>query len=918
MRRVSGWVKALIIVLVVVALGWNTLAAITTEHLWYADLGYAGVFWKRAEARVVVCAAAFAVTFAFVAINLLATKAASKLVSTRSALAVALVAGLAAAAASYGSWMEFQQFIHATSFGKADPLFGRDVGFYVFKLPIIRQIYAGSRWVIALTAIAVALIYLFSGALIRFGREEPEVWEPSGTGSRRKKRGRLVVEPIDPRAKLHVCVLFGIGLCVIALGLALSEWGLVYSARGVVAGAGYADAHGTLPGLRLLIWLVLAAAVFIVGSGLRAASTRTWLVVSATFVLLLAVSFFAIHVYPDIVQKLYVTPNELAAEREYIEYNIDFTRSAFGLDRVEEQEYEVTEPITRAKLAGAEDTLANVRLWDWEPLLATFEQLQEMRLYYRFADIDIDRYTVGGKATQVMMSVREIDVDRLPRQAQTWVNTRLKYTHGYGVCASPVNELSPDGLPTFLVGDIPPRSPNDMGLDRPQIYFGELTRDWVIVNTKTDEFDYPVGDSNEYSRYEAHTGIRMGYLLRRLLFATRFNDSKIIFSRDITPDSRMLFARDIRERVRRIAPFLQYDGDPYAFIADGKLMWLVDAMTTSTAYPYAERFGDHLNYIRNSVKATVDAYTGEVNFYIVDPEDPLAATYARVFPGLFKPASDMPESVTAHMRYPEDLFKIQARMYAVYHMTDPEVFYNREDLWGLPREIYKGREQEVSPYYVNMQLPGEQGVSFVLFTPFTPSRKDNMVAWLAVSSDVDEYGRMVAFNFGKQHIVFGPMQIESQIDQDAEISKMLSLWNQSGSTVIRGNLLVYPIDGSILYVEPLFLAAQASQLPQLKRVIVSDGTRVEIGPDLPSALEALTGWRKSTGTSVPGQTEAGAGEVPGQDSAAQDRQDGPSAGAALDLYRRAQERLREGDLAGYDKLQRQLEQMLKSMAGGKE
>ena len=908
MSRVSGWVKALIIVLIVTALAWNTLAVIVTEHLWYADLGYLGVFWKRAEARVIVCAAAFAVTFAFVAINLLATKAASRLVSTRKALAIATVAGLAAAVASYGSWMEFQQFIHATSFGKPDPIFGRDISFYMFRLPIIRQVYAGAKWVVGLTAASVILIYLVSGALIKFGREGADPTDPSGTSFGRRKRGRIVLEPIDARAKLHVCVLFGIGLCVVA-GFALSMWGLVYSTRGVVAGASYADVHGTLPGLRLLIWLMLASAVFIVGTGLRAASTRTWVVVCITFVVLLGVSFFAIDVYPGIVQKLYVTPNELVAEREYIGYNIDFTRTAFGLDKVEEREYAVTEGITAAKLEGAEDTLANVRLWDWEPLLATFEQLQEMRLYYHFADIDIGRYTIDGKTTQVMLSAREMDVNRLPSQAQTWVNTRLKYTHGYGACASPVNEIGRDGLPVFLVGDIPPRFPADMQLDRPQIYFGELTGDWVIVNTRAEEFDYPVGDSNEYSRYDADSGIRMGYLFRRLLFATRLNDSRIIFSRDITPDSRMLFARDIRERVRRIAPFLQYDGDPYAFIADGRLMWLIDGMTTSTAYPYAERFGDHLNYIRNSVKVLIDAYTGDVDFYIIDAEDPVVATYAKVFPGLFRPASEMPESIRRHLRYPEDLFKIQTRMYAMYHMTDPEVFYNKEDLWGLPREIYKGRQQDVSPYYVNMQLPGETGVSFVLFTPFTPSRKDNMVAWLAVSSDADEYGRMVAFNFGKQRVVFGPMQIEAQIDQDAEISKMLSLWNQSGSSVIRGNLLVYPIDGSILYVEPLFLAAQASQLPQLKRVIVSDGTRVEIGSDLPEALEALVGRRDGRVSGVGSSDQA---------DQAVDRQAGPSAGAALDLYRKAQERLREGDLAGYERLQRQLEQVLRSMAGEEE
>ncbi len=908
MSRASGWVKALIVVLLGVALAWNTIAVIVTEHLWYADLGYLGVFWKRAEARVIVCVAAFAVTFAFVAINLLATRAASRLVSTRAALMIAAASGLAAAAASYGSWMEFQQFVHAASFGKADPIFGRDISFYVFRLPIIRQIHAGSRWVVGLTAASVILIYLVSGALVRFGREQVEPGTPGGAAFGRRKRGRIVLEPIDARAKLHVCVLLGIGLCIVALGFALSMWGLIYSTRGVVTGASYADVHGTLPGLRLLVWLMLASAVFIVGTGLRAASKRTWAVVCITFIVLLGVSFFAIDVYPSIVQKLYVTPNELVAEREYIGYNIDFTRSAFGLDLVEEKEYAVTEGITAAKLEGAEDTLANVRLWDWDPLLSTFEQLQEMRLYYHFADIDIGRYTIDGKTTQVMLSAREMDVSRLPSQAQTWVNTRLKYTHGYGACASPVNEIGQDGLPTFLVADIPPRSPADMRLDRPEIYFGELTGDWVIVNTRAEEFDYPVGDSNEYSRYDADSGIRMGYLFRRLLFATRFNDSKIIFSRDITPDSRMLFARDIRERVRRIAPFLQYDGDPYAFIADGRLMWLIDGMTTSTAYPYAERFGDHLNYIRNSVKVSIDAYTGEVNFYLIDPDDPIAVTYAKVFPGLFRPASEMPESIRQHLRYPEDLFKIQTRMYAMYHMTDPEVFYNKEDLWGLPREIYKGQQQEVSPYYVNMQLPGESGVSFVLFTPFTPSRKDNMVAWLAVSSDADEYGRMVAVNFGKQRVVFGPMQIEAQIDQDAEISKMLSLWNQSGSTVIRGNLLVYPINGSILYVEPLFLAAQASQLPQLKRVIVSDGTRVEIGSDLPEALEALVGRRRTTGASA----EIG---MPGQAGQSVDRQVSQSAGAALDLYRKAQERLREGDLAGYDKYQRQLEQVLKSMAG---
>jgi uncharacterized membrane protein (UPF0182 family) len=901
MGKIPVWARVLIVTLIVVIIGWKTIASVATEYLWYQDLGYLGVFWKSLEARIAVAVAIFAVTFLFVAANLLSMKSASKAMPGRASLLLASIAGVLAAGFSTGLWMEFQQFVHATAFGKTDPIFGHDVGFYIFRYPFLREVYRGAVWVVGLSAVFVILVYLFSGSLIKFSREQVDE-PPMGGRRRRPRRGRLILEQADPRAKLHIGILLAIVFCIVACGYWLAMRGLVYSERGVGIGASYADVHGALPGMRVMFVVSLAAAVLMVISGLPSTRTRVPTVglMAITVAAMAVLSLLAVNVYPGLVQRFYVTPNEFRAEREYMAYNIDFTRSAFGLDEIVEQEYTVDPSLTRADIDSAKATVDSIRLWDWEPLLATYGQLQGMRLYYSFNDVDVDRYDIDGELVQVMLAARELDVESLPPQAQTWVNRRLKYTHGYGVCASPVNEIGSDGLPTFVLRDIPPRGPEGLELERPEIYFGELTRDWVIVNTKTEEFDYPIGDTNKSTRYAADSGVRIAHLLRRAMLASKFSDIRILLSSDITSNSRVLFDREIGSRVRKIAPFLTYDSDPYVVIADGRLVWIMDGLTTSDAFPFAEKYVGGINYIRNSVKATVDAYTGQTDFYIIDSGDPVAATYSKIFPGLFKTAEEMPQSIREHVRYPEDLFMIQAKMYGMYHMRDPEVFYNKEDLWALPNELYGGAEREVSPYYVRLALPGESDMSFVLFVPFTPSRKNNMVAWLAVNSDMDDFGRMVAYKFGKQRVVFGPMQIEAQIDQDAEISKMLSLWNQSGSTVIRGNLLVYPIGGGLLYVEPLFLAAHASQLPQLKRVVLCDGTKVAIGHDLWSALSGML-------------SEDDAGEikgiVPDEDGSADARS---VAQEALDLYGQARERLREGDLAGYDSIQREIEELLRS------
>jgi uncharacterized membrane protein (UPF0182 family) len=540
-----------------------------------------------------------------------------------------------------------------------------------------------------------------------------------------------------------------------------------------------------------------------------------------------------------IIERLWVKPDELRIEKPYLERNIAMTRHAYQLDTVDVKQFGGTGKLTLASLGEDAPTVKNIRLWDPRPLIATYRQLQEIRLYYDFRDVDIDRYTIQNKYTEVMLSPREMNIDALPDNAQTWVNLHLKFTHGAGIAMSPVNAKDTEGLPVFYLKDIPAASDVGLKIGQPAIYFGEERDNYCVVDSATPEFDYPRGADNVFTYYAGSGGVRVSGLLRRMLFSYFFRDINLLVTENIVPKSKIMFRRNITGRISYIAPFLNLDRDPYAVIHDDHIVWIVDGYTTSDHYPYSQRNADQINYVRNSVKAVVDAYTGAVDFYVADPDDPVIQTWSRIFPGVFKPLSAMPADLRAHIRYPEDFFLIQADIYRTYHMVDPQVFYNREDLWGFARENYSGETVPMQPYYVIMRLPGEKQTEYMLMLPMVPSGRDNMISWLAARCDGADYGHLFEYAFSKDRLFYGPYQIQARINQSPEISRQLSLWNQMGSKVLLGNLLVIPVQDSLLYVEPLYIRAENGQLPEMQRVIASYSDRVVMGDTLDLTLASL-------------------------------------------------------------------------------
>jgi uncharacterized membrane protein (UPF0182 family) len=690
--------------------------------------------------------------------------------------------------------------------------------------------------------------------------------------------------------------LVGAILAVKAAGYRLSAYELLFTTRGVVTGAVYSDVHARIPALNLLTGLALIAALAVIVGGYG----RGWRIPVAAIAVLFAVQFLGVSVYPELLHRFRVLPNEIVFERPYIQENIKSTRYAFGLNNIEEEEFPAEENLSLQDLSRNDLTIKNVRLWDHRPLLSTYRQLQQIRTYYDFVGVDNDRYPIDGEYRQVMLSPRELSSRNLPGGAN-WINEHLTYTHGYGVAMGPVNRISREGLPEFMIKDIPPVSTVPLKISRPEIYYGELTNSYVFVKTKSLEFDYPLGDKNEYTVYNGKGGVPVASLWRKLLFSVEFGSMKILLSNDITSESRVLYNRNILDRVRRLAPFLSYDDDPYLVITqEGRLVWIVDGYTTTDRIPYAYKLRGLGNYLRNSVKGVIDAYDGTVALYINDPEDPLIRTYARIFPGLFKPLEEMPADLRAHLRYPEDLFSVQAHLYATYHMQDPQIFYNREDLWNIPA---KG-DRNMEPYYTIMKLPKETKEEFILMIPYTPANRDNMAAWLAARADAPHYGKLIVYLFPKQKLIYGPRQIEARIDQDGYISQQISLWNQRGSQVIRGSLLVIPIENSLIYIEPLYLSAEAGSLPELRRVIVAYGNQLSMQDNLEGALATIFGGRPML--PAPSETTSAA----------------PSTGSAKDKIRsalshfeRAEELLRQGDWAGFGKELKETGAILKDLAG---
>ena len=715
-------------------------------------------------------------------------------------------------------WDTYLRFRYGGSFGVADPLFGIDLGFYVFRLPFY-ELVQGSITVLTVSALAILTFCSIFGV------------------SQSKSSGKITV---PDGARKHFMVLLFILVANLGWGFVLDHYELVYSTLGVVHGAGYAAAHVTRVALWVMTGASALACVLLAISFFRA---RTKYIVAGivTYAGLYVVAVLAL---PFLFQTFVVKPNELSLETPYLNHYIDYTRRAYKLDGIQETAYPALADLTPDVIARNEDTIQNIRLWDTRPLLQTYQQTQAIRLYYEFYNVNVDRYHLADGFHQVMLSPREL-ASQLPAQAQTWVNENLEFTHGEGMVMNFVSSSTGGGLPQYLLENVPAKSQYGLTITQPAIYFGNVAPGYKIVNTGIKEFDYPKGNENVYASYQGTGGIPIDSIWKRLLFAWTQKDINILLTGYLRPDSRIQIWRGVQERVAQVAPFLLLDKVPYAVLSEGRQYWIQDAYTVSDRYPYSNVQTDGsaqgMNYIRNSVKVVVDMYNGTVSFYIMDPNDPLLAMYKRAFPGVFKNLNELSADLKSHLRYPEDMFGIQADEYKTFHMTDPQVFYNREDLWVAPQEKYDGAVAAMDPYYILMKLPGSQQLEYLIMTPFTPQKRDNMIAWLAARCDFPDYGRMLFYELPKDKLIFGPNQISAMIDQSTTISQQLTLWDQKGSGVIRGKLIVIPNENSFLYVVPLYLKAEGTSFPQLKRVIVATGDKVVMEPTLDEALGSLFG-----------------------------------------------------------------------------
>ena len=786
---------------------------------------------------------------------------------------------LAFLAGNWGAarWEDLLLFANQVPVGMADPVMGKDIGFYLFSLPFIELLkgFAGFM-VLAAMALSAAVYYVKGGVVLT----------DNGAG-------------MDPRVRRHLAFLVGLFALVIAAAFYLESFKLLLSNNGTFSGAGYVDVHGRLLTYQILTFVTPLAGLMLV-LGLWKGNWRMALVPP---VVVAALYLVGVRVYPGLLQKFKVAPNELTLETPYLESHLKFTRYGYDLDKIENVPFDVDTKLSAADIANNDATIKNIRLWDHAPLLKTYSQLQQIRTYYKFFDVDNDRYLVNGQYSQVMLSPRELSYADLP--SKNWINERLIFTHGNGITFGPVSRISKEGLPEFFVKDIPAVSLADVKVTRPEIYYGELSNEYVIVKTKVPEFSYPTATGNINTTYAGKGGVPLDSLGKKSLFAAKFKTEKILLSSDITSQSRIIYNRNIGERVRTIAPFLNFDIDPYMVVDDqGRLKWMIDAYTFSNRLPYSRPVKGGMNYIRNSVKAVVDAYDGTVSFYVSDPKDVMIKVYSRSYPGLFQPISAMPQDLRKHVRYPHQYLQVQAALYASYHMTDPKVFYNKENLWQVPALGDKPME----PYYTIMKLPGEQVEEYILLLPFTPSKRDNLAAWLTARCDGENYGKIRAYTFPRDRLIYGPKQIDARINQDSFISQQLTLWSQRGSEVIRGSLLVIPIEKSLLYVQPLFLAADKAGLPELKRVIVAFGDVVVMEENLELALQRLFGAREAVAAAA-----AAAATPPGSPAGAAQP---PSALAkeAMGIYERAVTLQRQGDWSGYGEELRKLEQVLRRMA----
>ena len=928
------WWRWIILAAVILLFGLSRTLSIYVEALWFGSLGYSSVYWYTfrlklalfiifALVTVIILRAVFwllerlfapfALERRVIMLNNQPVSISPARILRPLAWIISLFFGLIYGLGMSAEWQTFALFLHHQPTGISDPIFSKPLSFYLFTLPL-QQLLNSWLMMLAFIILCGSLLYTLLSL-------------PQQISNTAKVKGLM-------RGTGYAAVSGALAgfLLLLAWRVYLARFPYLWTDHQTFTGVTYTEANYLLPGYIIVaIALIIAAAIVI----LNAFTQRRlrWLI--AAIALPVAVFVVAGILIPAYVTSFIVKPNELGRETPYIEHNIEWTRRAFGLDHIEQRNFEAEASHDAFDLSANRATLDNIRLWDWRALQDTLRQIQTIRTYYDFPDVDVDRYRIGGEVRQMMVAAREIDDDKLPAQSRNWINERLIYTHGYGITMNTANGFTPEGMPRFVLSNMPiESSAPEIKVTRPEIYFGQKTNSHVYVKTKQNEFNYPQGEANNYTTYEGTGGIQIGGAFRRLLLAWSLDDlSKLPFSDDVTSESRLLMRRNIRERVETLAPFLIYDKDPYIVVADdGRLYWMIDAFTESTTYPYARHYraeDQRVNYIRNSVKVTIDAYNGSVIFYVFDAQDPLINAYRAVFPALFREASDMPADLRAHVRYPETLIKTQGEVYSLYHTQNTKVFFQREDVWSVASQISLNQEnrqqaEPLEPYFVLMQLPGEQTVNeFVQILPFTPANRNNMIGWMAGRSDGQAYGSLLVYNFSKSRLVDGPMQIEARIDQNAQLSSQFTLWNQQGSRVRRGHLLVIPIGRSLLYVEPIYLQAERSPMPELRLVVLATQERLGYGSNFEEALTSLfgttAGAKPQAEQTRPKAEEEVAGLAPSSSPLPQNtRQLINRAAEEFDEYQRltAQGRLGEAGQK-LESLRRTLEE-LKKAEGGKQ
>jgi uncharacterized membrane protein (UPF0182 family) len=911
-KRYIAYIVYGLVFLVVIAL--FGLFRLLTDWFWFQEIGFSSIFTTILGAQVLLGLAVGLVSFIVIYGNLwLVGRLATKPLTIRMPvdgqgearvldvekyvpkviLFVALVLGLLIGLVGAGSWEVVLKYVNKVSFNLDDPVFGRDIAFYMFELPFIQFLVGFGLWLVIVSLIGVVVNYALRGSV---------VMQPPARGVEALKSLFIARQ-----ANVHLSILAAFLFVLIAARIYFIRIpSLLYSTTGPFTGASFADIHALLPYYKILMFVAVVAAGLAVMNIFRQSRRFITLVVGIYFTVIVLGGW----IYPTVLQRFVVLPNELVKEAPYIKRNIEATKKAFGLDSVTERDLTGEAALTMADIDDNRSTIKNVRLWDREPLLNTFSQLQEIRTYYDFSSIDNDRYRLNGDLRQVLLAPRELDSTSLPQR--TFINERLTFTHGYGLTLSPVNEVTPEGLPVLFVKDLPPSSDiESLAIQRPEIYYGEQPSDWVVVNTKTREFDYPSGEGNIYVNYEGAGGVQVKSLFRKALFAFRFKSLKLFLSGDTSRDSRIMLYRNIEERVQRVVPFLSLDKDPYIVVTqEGKLKWIYDAYTTSDRYPYAEKVSDvfnslpgrSINYIRNSVKVVIDAYDGSMTFYVVDKEDPVMQVYASIFKDSFLPFEEMSDDIRSHIRYPEDLFTYQTNLYAIYHMDETQVFYNKEDQWQIPR-VTSGAQADPMMRHMIMKLPEEEKEEFILMIPFTPRGKDNLSAWMVARNDGEWLGQLVVYRFPKQKLIFGPTQINNRINQDADISRQISLWDQRGSEVVRGNLLVIPIEESLIYVQPIYLQAEGGKIPELKRVIVAYENSIAMEETLDLALGRVFGDSVAT-ERVDEVDLEGIDKIPTMPVSAMKR--------AEELFNRAMQAQRSGNWALYGEEIRKLGEVLGS------